>query len=201
MIDHTGFTDNLFFLSVISQNKKNLHSVVSQDIDEFDNSNNLIVSDLKQLNIDLTQILQFNYSYDSVNIQFNFFYANIEHKLIRRFLRNKPKINLATIFVFEFSDELADSPSVFKLLNQTCEQEALTSINQTIEIMAEFNQVAELSDALNTLKIIINYVLTTAPDRDLDLVTFLESFFFQESILKNSKSVLKNKVQLDLSNY
>lgn len=166
--------------------------VMQQGIENFDTLTNLIVFDKTG---DLMRIVQSNFSYDSKNLKFIFRYENIEHQLIDRFLRNKPKINLDTLFVFEFSDELTDS-SVFKRLDQICRQEALPSVASWTEIMAEFTQVSELSDALNTLKIVMNYTLTTTPDRDLDLVDFLENIFTHESRLKLTKDVLKPKVFL-----
>ena len=164
--------------------------IIHQGIESFENLANLIVFDKSS---DLMRIIQSNFSYDSKNLKFIFRYENIEHQLIDRFLRNKPKVNLDTIFLFEFSDELKDT-SVFNRLNQVCRQEALPSAENWIEIMSEFSQVTELSDALNTLKIIINYILTTTPSGDLELLTFLRQIFLQESILKYTESILKKTV-------
>lgn len=166
--------------------------IIQQGIENFENLANLIVFDKSS---DLMRIIQSNFSYDSKNLKFIFRYENIEHQLIDRFLRNKPKVNLDTIFLFEFSDELKDT-SVFNRLNQVCRQEALPSAENWIEIMSEFSQVTELSDALNTLKIIINYILTTTPSQDTDLLTFLSQIFLQESILKHTETVLKKTVNL-----
>lgn len=164
--------------------------IIQQGIENFENLANLIVFDKSS---DLMRIIQSNFSYDSKNLKFIFRYENIEHQLIDRLLRNKPKVNLDTIFLFEFSDELKDT-SVFNRLNQVCRQEALPSAENWIEIMSEFGQVTELSDALNTLKIIINYILTTTPSGDLELLTFLGQIFLQESILKYTESILKKTV-------
>lgn len=163
---------------------------MQQDIENFENQSKLIVFDKYG---DLMRILQSNFNYDARNLKFIFYYENIEHQIIDRFLRNKPKINLDTIFLFEFSDELQDS-TVFNRLNQVCRQEPMTSVGAWTEIMAEFSQVSELSDALNMVKIIINYTLTTTPNRDLDLITFLEEIFTQDKMLKHSEVVLKTKV-------
>lgn len=115
------------------------------------------------------------------------------HHLLR-YLRNKPKVdNKSSMFVFEYSDELNDT-SIFVRLNEICAQAALEPANSQAEIMAEFGQVSDISEALNTLKIVINYALTTAAEPDLELLRFLSRIYTQPGMLEHAKSILKSKV-------
>lgn len=97
------------------------------------------------------------------------------------------------MFSFEFSDEIKDT-SAFKHLAQICRQELIPSVKNQIEIMNEFVQVTELSEALNTLKILINYALTTAASGELGLAMFLSRIYTNPDMQKNAETVLKPKV-------
>jgi hypothetical protein len=66
-------------------------------------------------------------------------------------------------------------------------------INLQIEIIDDFKIANELSEALNALKIIINYAMTTSSDPKLAIIQFMKKIYTELEI-KSSESVLKNKV-------
>ncbi len=66
-------------------------------------------------------------------------------------------------------------------------------INLQLEIIDDFKIANELSEALNALKIIINYAMTTSSDPKLAIIQFMKKIYTELEI-KSSESVLKNKV-------
>ena len=58
-----------------------------------------------------------------------------------------------------------------------------------MEIVDDFKKTNELSEALNVLKIIINYAITTSHDPNELVIKFMEKIY-----IKNSETPLKNKV-------
>ena len=68
-------------------------------------------------------------------------------------------------------------------------------INLQIEIIEDFKKTNELSEALNALKIIINYAMTTSSDPKLSVNQFMKKIYTELEI-KSSESVLKNKVNV-----
>lgn len=165
-------------------------SASSQPIENFDNPNNIILFDK---NRDLMRIVLSNFRYDSKELRYIFRYDNIEYQLIDRYLRNRPRVDKSSLFEFEYSDEINDT-SILVRLNKTCRQEMLPTVLSQIEIMAEFTQVSEISEALNALKILINYVLTTSAQRELSISDFLSNIYTQPEMARHAEAIFKSKV-------
>lgn len=66
-------------------------------------------------------------------------------------------------------------------------------INLQIEIIDDFKKTNELSEALNELKIIINYAIATSCDPKLSVIQFMRKIYNGLEI-KSSEAVLRNKV-------
>lgn len=62
-----------------------------------------------------------------------------------------------------------------------------------LQITEEFKKINELSEALNTLKIIINYAATTSVEPNELIAQFIKRIYF-DSMVKNSEIVLKSTV-------
>ncbi len=69
----------------------------------------------------MLRLIQANFSYDSINLKCIFQYKNIENQIISKYLRGKSLIEIKTIPLFEYSDELNEI-SIFKLLEQSNKQ-------------------------------------------------------------------------------
>ena len=129
------------------------------------------------------------------------------------------RIIFKSIPKFEYSDEITDF-IIFKRLNDSILQVRLLKtklkikkksilmlkkktkkesldINLQIEIIEDFKKTNELSEALNALKIIINYAMTTSSDPKLSVNQFMKKIYTELEI-KSSESVLKNKVNIFL---
>lgn len=164
-----------------------------RSIELMDNKTHLITFDK---NGDLLRIVQSNFTYDSNNVKFIFRYENIEFQIVDKYLRNKCKIDINKMFVFEYSDEISDF-SVFKRLQATCKQTMLDNNHQQIhvEIMNEFEKINELSEALNFLKVIINYAITTSASGELRISQFMERIFANNaSYLETAMRAMKTKI-------
>jgi hypothetical protein len=73
-----------------------------------------------------------------------------------------------------------------------CRQDTL-ELSTQIEIVDEFKKIDDLSEALNLLRIIINYALATVPNKDEQIVDFLRKIYTEIS-LKQAESILKTKI-------
>jgi hypothetical protein len=61
-----------------------------------------------------------------------------------------------------------------------------------LQITNEFKNINELSEALNILKIIINYAAATSVEPDQPISYFIKRIYFDN--IKNSETVLKSTV-------
>ena len=154
----------------------------------FDNRDYLVITNKTN---DLSRIVQANFSYDSKNLKCVFKYDNIESQIIDKYLRTKPNIDLNTIPKFEYSDEITDF-IIFKRLNDSIHQESL-DINLQTEIVDDFKKTNEISEALNALKIIINYAMTTSSNSNETVINYMKKIYTELEI-KSSEAALKNKV-------
>ena len=62
-----------------------------------------------------------------------------------------------------------------------------------MDVFTDFTKTNEISEALNTLKIIINYARTTFADKNETIGQFLKKIYVEGS-LKNSELILKSRV-------
>ena len=63
-----------------------------------------------------------------------------------------------------------------------------------LDVFNDFSKTNEISEALNTLKIIINYARTTFADKDENINQFLKRIYVEGS-LKSSELILKSRVR------
>ncbi len=61
------------------------------------------------------------------------------------------------------------------------------------EIMTEFTDIEQLSEALHMFKTILNYSICISPNGDEALSTFIEKIYL-DYLFKNSQSIFKTKV-------
>jgi hypothetical protein len=68
-------------------------------------------------------------------------------------------------------------------------------INQSLqqEILTEFNEIEQLSEALHMFKTILNYSISISPHADEDLSAFIKKIYLDYSF-KNADSILKSKI-------
>lgn len=142
-------------------------------------------------NDDLLRIVRSNFTYDSEKLLLSFRYDNIEYQIIDKIVRNKPRVDLRTLPRFEYSDEINDF-STLKQLNESAPQEAV-EMSVQIEIVDEFKKIDELSEALNMLKIVINYAITTRADAEQTVSSFIRKIY-AESAAKHAEQMLKTKI-------
>jgi hypothetical protein len=142
-------------------------------------------------NTDLSRIILSNFMYDSKNLRFLFKFANIEYQIVDRYLRTKPDIDLNSIPIFEYSDEINDV-SIFIKLNEVVKQNQ-ADFKLQMEIMNDFKKINDLSEALNKLKIIINYAITTSADSTESIGSFLNKIYTGD-LVKQSESILSSKI-------
>jgi hypothetical protein len=170
-----------------NSNKK-LKNEQYKNIELFKNKELVIVCDK---NNDLFRIVQANFTYDPKQLRCIFRYDNIENQIIDRYVRTKPLINLETLPMFEYSDEINDY-SIFERLDFVVKQEVFDPSTQ-LDIFNDFVKTNEISEALNTLKIVINYARTTYADRDENIGLFLRKIYV-ESSLKSAELNLKSRI-------
>jgi hypothetical protein len=154
----------------------------------FDKEDNIIVYE----DIELLKIIKHNYSYDKESKKWFFKFEKISNLICDTFFKNKPKCNLKTIQLFEYADEINDY-SLFNKLNEVIPQDCIDSVIQ-IKIFKEFKDITETSDALNLVKIIINYAKTTSASSDENLKLFIERIY-AENNLKTARDALKFNIQ------
>ena len=175
------------FYHEIKRINLNSHGFLSQNIELFENKELIIYFDE---NNDLFRLVQANFTYDLKNLKCIYKYKNIENQLINRYLRSKPKIDLNTIKLFEYSDEINDL-NIFKRL----EHKTLLDLNTQLDLINEFNKINEISEALNTLKVIINYASTLSADSSESIRLFIKKIYSNDSSLfKLSEQILKSKI-------
>jgi len=61
------------------------------------------------------------------------------------------------------------------------------------EIMTEFTEIEQLSEALHMFKTILNYSICISPHADEDLSVFIKKIYLDYSF-KNTESIFKTKV-------
>ena len=68
-------------------------------------------------------------------------------------------------------------------------------VNLQFEIIEDFKKINELSEALNTLKIIINYAMTTSANTD-ELVSHFIKKIYSDLEIRSAEFFLKTKVNI-----
>jgi hypothetical protein len=127
-------------------------------------------------------------------LRFLFRYENIEYQIVDKYIRNKPRVNNKRLYQFEYSDEISDF-GVFKRLNEACEQAPFGDFKVQMEIMDEFGKINELSEALNVLKVVINYAISTSTPGHVTLADFLDRIFANdEAYLRSTLAALKSRI-------
>ena len=167
------------------------HSLMTADsvmsIDMFENADLIVKFDE---NNDLFRLVQANFMYDSKNLKCIYKFRNIENQLINRYLRAKPKIDIQNMQLFEYSDEINDL-SIFKQI----EQKTLLDLATQSDLIDEFNKINEISEALNTLKVVINYASTLSADSAESINSFIRKIYSNDPALyKLSEQILKTKI-------
>jgi hypothetical protein len=178
------------------------------EIKRFDSANSLLDSVSIELfenpdliikfdeNNDLFRLVHANFWYDSKNLKCVYKFKNIENQIINRYLRAKPKINLQAMELFEYSDEINDF-SIFKRIenNNNNNSNNLLDINTQIEIIQDFKKINEISEALNTLKVIMNYASTLSTDSREKISSFVRKIYYNDlQLVKESEQILKEKI-------
>lgn len=97
------------------------------------------------------------------------------------------------LITFEYVDEIPDL-SFFNKLEGIIKQENL-ALNTQAEILSEFGNMDEISDALNMIKTVIKFGSTTSAEADITLESFLKRIYVGNN-QKNFNFVLKHTVSL-----
>lgn len=190
LVNFLGTTHNEI-ISFYHEIKRIDHSLMTADsvmsIDMFENADLIVKFDE---NNDLFRLVQANFTYDSKLLKCIYKFRNIENQLINRYLRAKPKIDLQHMQLFEYSDEINDL-SIFKQI----EQKTLLDLTTQIDLIDEFNKINEISEALNTLKVVINYASTLSADSTETINSFIRKIYSNDqSLYKLSEQILKTKI-------
>lgn len=170
---------------MLEHSKKKLSKIMTKPAHLFDSLSQTISFDKKS---DLLRILQSNFSYNSQELKLVFRYEKIENQILDRYLRSKAQIDLNSIPIFEYSDEITYF-TTFKRLNEQVRQESL-SLDDQAKIMDEFKTISELSEALNTLRLIIDYVIVSSVDSNDNIENFLQKIY-SSPYLNQAKTILK----------
>ncbi|RMZ93472.1 E3 ubiquitin-ligase RNF213-like [Brachionus plicatilis] len=173
---------------MLEQCKKKLSHIPTKSAQLFDDQSQLITFDKQS---DLLRVLQSNFSYKSTELKFVFRYESIENQIMDKYMRSKAQIDLNSIPIFEYSDEISYFRT-FKLLNEQVVQQSLR-LSEMAQIMDDFKNISEISEALNTLRIIIDYTIVTSLDPNDSLVDFLKKIY-SGSLLKQTEAILKAKI-------
>jgi len=202
--------DGLFSYSLIQFLSSIQNEMITyyHEIKRFDSANSLLDSVSIELfenpdliikfdeNNDLFRLVHANFWYDSKNLKCVYKFKNIENQIINRYLRAKPKINLQAMELFEYSDEINDF-SIFKRIenNNNNNSNNLLDINTQIEIIQDFKKINEISEALNTLKVIMNYASTLSTDSREKISSFVRKIYYNDlQLVKESEQILKEKI-------
>lgn len=173
---------------MLEQCKIKLKNILIKPAHFFDNESELISFDKHS---DLLRILQSNFSFNSLELKFVFPYEKIENSILDKYLRSKAQIDLNSIPIFEYSDEITYFRT-FKRLNEQVVQKSMR-LEYQAEILDQFKNISELSEALNTLRLIIDYAIVTSFRPNDSLADFLKKIY-SDSLLKQTESILKSKI-------
>lgn len=157
-------------------------------IEDFENKEFIIRFEKET---DLLDLVQSNFSYDSRNLKCLFQYKDIENQLVDRYLRRKPLINIEKLPVFEYADEIHDD-NIFERLEAENKQMPLEQATMT-NLVKDFTNISEISEELNTLKILINYASTTTADSNMTILSLINKIYLSDSNESNSQGILKSK--------
>jgi hypothetical protein len=170
------------------------------------------------LNRDLLPIVKSNFSYNAIDSTCKFRYQSITDKIVDRYFQTKAFINLKTIPLYEYADEINDF-TLFSKLNEIIQQvsrvvvfcllfflllvyklmkiltiskEIMDAKNQ-MDVFNDFKNINQTADALNVLKIIINYARTTSAKGDEIISNFIKRIYL-DSTLANYEQILKPNI-------
>ena len=132
-----------------------------------------------------------NFRYDSKESKLVFSYEKVEKQIINKYVQTKSKIDIHTVPLFEYSEEMTDLAILIRL-NDSIEQEPIDVFMQK-SIFEEYKSVQETSEALHMLKTIINFAGTTSVKGDMKLAEFVHMIYV-DSTHKNPDQILKAKV-------
>lgn len=173
---------------MLEHSKNKLSQVITRPAHLFE-SQSQIISFNK--NSDLLRILQSNFSYNSQELKLVFRYEKIENQILDRYLRSKAQIDFNSIPIFEYSDEITYF-TTFKRLNEQVRQESL-NLDDQAKIMDQFKTISELSEALNTLRLIIDYVIVSSLDSNDNLENFIQKIY-SPPYRNQAETILKTKI-------
>lgn len=175
------------FYQTIKKIDPNSLEYAANNIELFENENAIIRFDE---NSDLFRLVQANFTYDLKNLKCVYNYRNIENQLINRYLRSKALIDLNSIKLFEYADEISDLILLRKL-----EHNCLLDLVTQCDINDEFKKIDEISEALNIVKIIINYASTLSVRSSESLSSFIKKIYSNDSnLVKHAEQMLKTKI-------
>lgn len=143
---------------------------------------------------DLLRIAQCNATYDSTTCKCRLDIDNITDQIVDKYLNNKQPVDLKTIATFEYSDEIIDD-SLFKKLRHTIRQETLDVAVQTT-IFNEFSTISSIAEAVNILRIMINYIKTIQPHSSKNLGQFMQMIFIESNESSGSDQHAAHTAQL-----
>jgi E3 ubiquitin-protein ligase RNF213 len=129
-----------------------------------------------------------NYQYVSKESKLNFRYKNIERQIIERYVQTKQLVNLKTIQLFEYSEEMSNL-AILKRLKTSIKQCMLEDYAQK-SIYDDFKNINEASEALHLLKTVINFAVSTSANQDMKLSEFIRTIYINNSY-KSADRVLK----------
>lgn len=142
------------------------------EVSELENCDNTILFDS---NGDLFRIVLANYQYDSKESKLYFRYKNIERQIIERYLQTKQLVSLKSIRLFEYSEEMSDM-AILKRLKTNIKQTMLEDYVQK-SIYDDFKNINETSEALHSLKTIINFAVSTSASEEMKLSEFVRAIY------------------------
>ncbi|CAF0704523.1 unnamed protein product [Brachionus calyciflorus] len=158
--------------------------VLSVDINLIEDNEYLIEFDPYD---DFLRIIKSNFIFDSKESRYWFQYDSIHDRVVETYIRNKPLIE-TKIPLFQYSDEINDN-NLFSKLNAVIPQETIDTSLQS-KIFNDLETIEQTADALNILKILINYAKTTASDSD----EFIRDLIKKVYIERNVETILKSNI-------
>ena len=163
----------------------------SIDVSLFENKEHVITF---EENSDLLRIIHYNFTYDSKAYKCIFNYENITNQIVERYLQTKQLIDMKTLPLFEYSDEINDQTLLTKL-NQVIKQDLIDLIIQS-NIFNEFKTINQTAEMLNILKIVINYAKTTMPSPNMNLSDYMRKIYIDSALNTSATSDLAQSLTI-----
>lgn len=168
--------------------RKNSIQSETFEITKFENKDHVINFNEST---DLLSIIQANFQFDSKNSKFIFRFDDITNEIAEKYFESKPLIDMKKLITFDYVDEIAGL-SFFNKLEGIIKQQNI-DLHTQAEILSEFSNLDEISDALNMIKTVIKFGSTTSAEADVTLEAFLKRIYVGNN-QKNFNFVLKHTI-------